>query len=364
MTENELLYTLALQRVNGIGDILAKKLLKIFGKPEAIFKASRKDFESLDGFGDFRVEAILEGETLSRAEEELQFIRKNNIKPIYFEDDDYPSLLKHCVDSPILLFTQGDFNINNKRMLSIVGTRQVTNHGIAFCESLLEALKPLNPVIVSGFAYGVDIAAHKAAVKNNLQTIACLAHGLDTIYPKTHSCYMPDILKHGGFFTDFWSNANFDRKNFIRRNRIIAGLSEATIVIESAEKGGSLITAEIANSYNREVFAVPGRTTDSMSIGCNKLIKTHQARLLTGVEDLIYQLNWDVKEKPIQTQLFVDLEGEEKLVYETLKSMGKAEVDNLALNCELPTFKLNPILLNLELKGVLRPLPGKLFEVI
>ena len=255
--------------------------------------------------------------------------------------------------------------MTNKNIISIVGTRKVTKHGIAFIEKLIEHLKPYNPVIVSGFAYGCDITAQKVAVKNGLQTIGCLAHGLNQIYPKTHARYVADVEQHGGFFTDFWSSDDFDRNNFLKRNRIIAGLSEATLVIESAEKGGSLVTADIAWSYNREVFAVPGRTTDKMSIGCNNLIKMQRAHLMSKPEDVPYILNWHLEDhkKPVQQKLFVDLDTEEKVIYDYLKTEGKALLDLIALKCNMPTFRVASILLNMELKGIVRPLPGKYFEL-
>ncbi len=365
MTNQDLIYTLALQRAPNIGDITAKKLIRSFGSAEAVLKASPAKLSAIEGIGKSRVKDLQNSYLIKLAEEELQFIQENDIAVSYFEDADYPQHLKNCIDAPLLLFKRGNINLENKRIISIVGTRKATNQGIAFCQELIKELAFLNPVIVSGFAYGIDIAAHKAATENQLQTIACMAHGLNQIYPKVHNKYVRQVEDNGGFMTDFWSNAIFDRNNFLRRNRIVAGISEATIVVESAAKGGSLVTADIANSYNREVFAVPGRLTDQMSKGCNHLIKTHQARLLSGIEDLVYQLNWDIENKPKpQPTLFVEFTEEEQKIYDKLKDLGKAEIDQLALACEMPTFKLNPILLNLELKGVLRPLPGKLFEVI
>ena len=227
-------------------------------------------------------------------------------------------------------------------------------------------MAPLNPVIVSGFAYGVDIVAHQAALENNLQTIGVVAHGLNQIYPKAHKKYVARIEENGGFITEFWSSSNPDKENFVRRNRIVAGISEATIVIESAEKGGSLITANMANEYNRDVFAVPGRTSDRYSQGCNNLIKTQKANLLTSAADLIYILNWDLETvaKPIQKQLFIALDDNEQKIYDFLQQTGKELLDTIALECDFPIFKISGILLNMELKGVIRPLPGKLFEAI
>ncbi|AFU68087.1 DNA protecting protein involved in transformation DprA/Smf [Psychroflexus torquis ATCC 700755] len=366
MQEQELLYLLMLHKMQGIGHINAKKLLQYFGSATALFQASANDLKEVDGIGSKRIKTLRDSAIMKGAEQELNFIQSNTIKLSYFKDEDYPSRLKQCIDSPILLFSRGNINLKNKPILSIVGTRQVTTHGIAFCEQLIEDLAPLKPVIVSGLAYGIDIVAHRAAIKYNLQTIACLAHGLNQIYPKVHQKYVSSIENNGGFFTDFCSDDTFDRKNFLSRNRIIAGLSEATIVIESAEKGGSLVTADIAHSYDREVFAVPGRPQDRFSKGCNMLIKQQKAQMITSAADLVYNLNWDIetKKKNTQTQLFVYLNDDEKFVLQKLTETGKAEIDALSLICGLPTHKLSSILLNLELGGFVRPLPGKQFEII
>jgi DNA processing protein len=252
-------------------------------------------------------------------------------------------------------------------MISIVGTRQITSYGTEFCKKLLEDLAIFNPIIVSGFAYGVDIVSHQSAMENKLQTIGVLAHGLNQIYPKTHKKYVAKMEENGGFLTEFWSNSNPEKENFVKRNRIVAGMSEATIVIESADKGGSLITANMANDYNRDVFAVPGRTSDKYSQGCNDLIKTQRAQLMTSAADLVYCLNWtlEVNEtKSIQKQLFVTLNFEEQKIYDYLQKNGKQSLDIIALECDFPIFKISSILLTMELKGIVRPLPGKLFEAI
>ncbi len=367
MTENDLLYTLALQHVPNIGDITAKKLIAHCGSAEAVLKERKQNLLKIDGIGSVILGELNGTQHLVEAEKELSFIKDNDIKVFYFEAEDYPEKLKHCIDGPIVLFRSGNVNLKKQRIISIVGTRKITTSGIAFCEDLVEKLAVFNPVIVSGFAYGTDITAHKAALKHNLQTVACLAHGLNQIYPAVHKKYMVDMEKNGGFFTDFWSSDKFDKNNFLKRNRVIAGLSEATIVIESAEKGGSLVTADIANSYNRDVFAVPGRTTDSQSIGCNNLIKQQKAHMLTTALDVPYILNWkleDDKKPVIQKQLFVELDETEKVIYNYLKENDKQQLDIIAINCNMPIFKIASVLLTMELKGVIRPLPGKLFEVI
>lgn len=367
MSEQEKIYLLALHRLKLIGDATAKKLIEILGSAEAIFKEKTSNLSKINGLGEKRINSIKQEADIDSAERELNFIKDHDIQFLFFKDKTYPQNLKHCIDGPLVLFQKGNIDLGNRPIISIVGTRKITTHGISFTEQLVEDLSVFNPIIVSGFAYGTDITAQKAALTLKLQTIGCLAHGLNQIYPKVHKKYESDILKNGGFFTDFCSDDDFDRNNFLKRNRIIAGLSEATLVIESAEKGGSLVTAEMANSYNREVFALPGRHTDKMSIGCNNLIKKQKAMMMTSAADVIYMLDWQLEKKPSkvhQIPLFVDLNQDEKIVVEQLKQLQKTELDPLALQCNITTSKLTTILLNLELKGLVRPLPGKQFELI
>lgn len=366
MNDNNLLYTLALQKAVNIGDITAKKLIQHCGSAEDIFKEKDNLLQKINGIGSYICKSLKDKKLLIDAEKELKYIQNNAIKHWYYQDENYPKRLKHCIDGPILLFHSGKINLEQQHIISIVGTRNITNYGKRICEDIIEELSVLNPVIVSGFAYGTDITAHKAAIKNNLQTIGCLAHGMNQIYPKVHKKYMRDVEANGGFVTEFWSSSNPDRENFIKRNRVIAGLSEATLVIESAEKGGSLVTADIANSYNRDVFALPGRADDKFSIGTNNLIKLQRAQLVTSAADIAYMLNWDVKQskKPIQPQLFVDLNPSEEKIVAYLKGKDKVGLDVIARNCDLPIYQTSSTLLNLELKGLTRPHPGKQFELI
>ncbi len=367
MDTTELFHALALLRVDGVGDIVAKKLINHCGSAENVFNASLKGLKTIDGVGEVLIKNLKNKTVFEKAEQELQYIQNENINVLYFQDDAYPDRLKHCIDGPLLLFASGNFSFQNQRMISIVGTRQITSYGTEFCKKLIEDLAVFNPVIVSGFAYGVDIMAHQTAMEHNLQTIGILAHGLNQIYPKTHKRYVAKMEQNGGFLTEFWSSSNADKENFVKRNRIVAGMSEAVIVIESAEKGGSLITANIANDYNRDVFAVPGRSTDKYSQGCNDLIKTQRANLITSAADLVYCLNWafEVKEtKSVQKELFVSMNFEEQKIYDYLLKNGKQLLDVVALECDFPVFKLTSILLNMELKRIIRPLPGKLFEAI
>lgn len=363
---SELEALLCLQHVPNLGDSSIKKLIQVVGSAEGVLKEKKQNLLKIDGIGSAKIAAINDKEHEKATEKEFKFITDNNIKVTSYTDAKYPYYLKQCIDSPVALFSSGNYNLENNKIISIVGTRKITSYGKQFCEKLVEDLVPFNPIIVSGFAYGVDITAHKNAIKHKLQTVACLGHGLNQIYPKTHKKYMAKMEQNGGFLTDFWSDANFVPKNFLRRNRIIAGMSQATIVIESAEKGGSLVTAQIANSYNRDVFSVPGRINDTLSIGCNMLIKTQQAHMITSVADLVYILNWDKPSKTqpvIQPKLFLDLNSEEQKIYDCLSKNGKQDIDSLAINCKIPSYKLAGLLLNLELKGAVIPLPGKVFEL-
>lgn len=367
MTDNEIIATLRLQRVPKIGDVLAKKLILACGSPSAIFIDKKKHLMKIDGIGGWTISDLWDMTHLEAAEAEWEFIRRHGIQFRYFQDPDYPELLRNCPDGPILLFYEGEIDLENKRILSVVGTRNMTRFGGEFCETFMDEIAPLDPVIISGMAFGVDICAQRAAMENGLQTIGCLAHGLNQIYPKQHAQYAQKIRSNGGFMTEFWSTSQPDRENFLRRNRIIAGLSHATLVIESAERGGSLVTADLAFGYNRDVFAVPGRPSDLCSVGCNTLIKKQKAQMITSASELIYFMGWDLPQSKAtgkQHTMFPDLDVVEQKIYDYLNTTGRQPADSIALSCDLPVFKVAAILLNMEMKGVIKPLPGKWFEAI
>ena len=368
LKKEKLLAILRLQKTKKVGDILAKKLIAVTGNVSQIFEEKSSNLLKISGVGSLIIKELFDAKTFRLAEKELEYIISNKIETSYFLDSDHPKNLQQCIDAPILLFRDGNINFKNERIISVVGTRNMTSYGRGFCKELIADLKHYNPIIVSGFAYGVDICAHKEAIKNDLQTIAVLAHGFDKIYPKVHKKYINQVNENGGFLTEFWHDESPLRENFLKRNRIVAGISQATIIIESAEKGGSLVTADIANSYSRDVFAVPGRATDLFSKGCNELIKNNKAAVLTCADDIAKMLNWDLESnshqlKTIQKQLFVELNLEEQKVYDYLFKTGKQMLDVIALECNIPTYKLASLLLQLEMKGVVKPLPGKLFEV-
>ncbi len=365
MKEEELLAILRLQKSKAIGDILAKKLIVNVGDVCQIFKEKATVLSKINGVGNYALKHLFDEGNVKLAEQELKYIQDNNISYSYFLDDNYPVNLQHCIDGPILLFKDGNLDFSNKKIISIVGTRNISSYGRDFCNQFVKEISEYNPIIVSGFAYGVDICAHKAALENNLQTIAVLAHGFEQIYPKVHKKYINQVNENGGFLTEFWSEEAPLRENFLKRNRIVAGISSATIIIESASKGGSLVTADIANSYNKDVFSVPGRTSDIYSRGCNNLIRNNKAHLLNSAADVVKMLNWDVQQKPksIQKKLFVELNESEQKIHDLLHEKGQQLLDVISLECNIPIFQLSSILLQMELKGITKPLPGKMFEI-
>jgi len=363
----QLLYHIAITSIPNIGAITAKKLIAYCGSSEEVFKETKSKLEKIPGIGSVYAKSILDHKTeaLSIAEQELKFIQKNKIVPLFYLNENYPKRLLQCEDSPIVLYTKGNVDFNQQKVVSIVGTRKVTEYGKDFCDKIVEELAPHNPIIVSGLAYGVDVCAHKSALKNNVSTVGVLAHGLDRMYPKQHTATAKEMLEKGALVTDYKSGTNPDRENFPKRNRIVAGLSDLTIVVESSKKGGSLITAELANNYNRDVFALPGRLSDSQSEGCNWLIKINKAALIQSVKDIEYIMGWQAdKSKPTkQTQLFVELTEEQKMIINILAQKEKTGIDDLALLVKLPMSKTVAILLDLEFSGVVKSLPGKMYKL-
>lgn len=371
VSTDKLLYQIALTKIPGVGDITARNLLSIVGDEEEIFKSNRQSLSKIQGVSSKLVDEILNPEVLRNAERELFFVEKNNISTFFISDKGYPNRLRECADAPVLLYFKGNVNFNADKIVSIVGTRNSTNYGNSFCESFVEELSSISSdiLIISGLAYGIDIQAHKSALKYKLPTIGVLAHGLDRIYPSSHRQTAKEMIEHGGVLTEFPSNTDPDRFNFVRRNRIVAGMADAVIVVESDEKGGSLITAEIANSYCKDVFAVPGRIGDKYSRGCNKLIASHKADLFQSTEYFLDQMGWDRgsqkgKRKSIQKELFIELSDEEQQIVNKLTDKKTLHIDQLTLELNVPSYQLFTTLLDLEMKGVIRNLPGNLYTLI
>ena len=365
----KLLYRIALTKINGVGDILARNLMEVLGDELQIFKSSKKELMSVPGISNVLVSEILNPDVLRKAEKELQFVEKNNIQTYFYRDDDYPSRLKECIDAPVLLYYKGNADLNSAKIISIVGTRRSTAYGVDFCDNFLEEISSAYPdaLIVSGLAYGIDVAAHKASLKHNLSTVGVLAHGLDRIYPASHRKVAVDMLEKGGLLTEFSSETEPDKFNFVRRNRIVAGMADAVIIVQSNSKGGSLITAELANSYNKDVFAVPGRVNDGESVGCNMLIEQNKAALLQSAESFIKYMQWDVSKEinqPKQKVLFLDLTEEQQSVYDLLSDVGPLHINFLSNQLGVPMSVLLSTLLTMEMKGIVRTGAGNIYHLV
>ena len=360
--KNELLHSVALTQLDGVGYFNAKKIIDYFGTASAFFENPKEAINVSRISKKILSESNL-NQALKKAYLELDFIEKNNIQTFVLNEPNYPEYLKECPDAPIVLFGKGDLDLNRKRIISVVGTRKITAYGKAICKELIDGL-PDDVLIVSGLAYGVDVEIHRLAIEKGISNVAVLAHGLDRIYPSAHSGYAKEMMKNGGLLSDFVSGTNPDRENFPKRNRIVAGMSEATIVIESAQKGGSLITANVANSYDREVFAFPGKSTDVNSKGCNLLIKNQKALLVESAEDIMQYLNWNNKKtSPKQMIMPIGLTPEEQSIYEVLKQHEKLHFDELASKLNLASSQLSVLLLNMEFSGIVNSIPGKNYQL-
>lgn len=361
------LLQIALTKIKGVGPKTARNLLAHCGSMEEIFNAKKKQLLAIPNIGQTTVEAILSKEYLQEAEEELLFIEKHAIQLRWITDEAYPRRLLQCEDAPLLLYYKGSADLNPKHSVSIVGTRNATAYGRKIGDELVEALSGLQDLqIVSGLAYGIDIHAHRQALKHHIPTIAVLGHGLSQLYPAAHKGIAEEMLSQGGLLTEFSSQTKLDRMNFPTRNRIIAGLSDVTVVIEAAKKGGALITAEIANSYNRDVCAFPGGIDQTYSAGCNYLIKTHRAHLIQRGEDLIQLMGWAQKPRPGSGKqlnlLPPQLQPDEKLVHQFLHEKKQAGIDEIALYLNWPMSKLATVLLEMEISEYLVALPGKQYK--
>jgi DNA processing protein len=368
MSEVSLKHKIALGLIPGIGDINARKLVSHIGSVEGVFTESYNSLIKIPGIGTSLAKYICDRSYLDTAEKEAEYVTKNNIRTFFYLDNDYPYRLRQCEDSPVTFFFKGCADLNSVHMLSMVGTRNASTRGKELCGKIVASLAQKHPelIIVSGLAYGIDIASHKAALDNNLQTIGILAHGFKTTYPSVHHSVAAQMVNKGALITDFLSGELPERNNFIKRNRIIAGLSDATIVVESGTKGGALITADIASSYNRDVFAVPGRPEDTWSAGCNSLIKRNKAALIENGDDIEYLLGWTPEKgnMPVQRQLFNDLNDDERKVYEQISKEGEMNIDTICRSIEMPVYKLSSLLLQMEFNGIIKCYPGNLYRIV
>jgi len=358
---------IAISLIPGIGSVTARNLIAYVGSVEGVFLEKEQNLMKIPGIGEVNAQRVVRQNVLDRAKREVDFIQKNRIQAFFYLDENYPTRLKNCSDAPIILYYKGNANLNERRIISVVGTRNATNYGKEICDELIRSFSEKNYriMVVSGLAYGIDVQAHKACLKYQVPTVGVFAHGLDTVYPQLHAPIASKMLENGGLLSDFISETKIDRQNFLRRNRIIAGLADATIIVESAEKGGALVTADIANSYNRDVFAFPGRSTDLYSRGCNKIIKLNEAVLVESQADIEKAMNWDIKvstNRAVQTSLFVELTVDEQKLIDLLKG-GDRFVDEITIETKLPMNKVSALLLSLEFKGLVVSLPGKMYRL-
>lgn len=359
MHDEDALYKLGISYLPGVGGIKARDLISYCGGIKEVFLAKKRKLLSIPGIGEKIAEAITQSDALKLAKEELKKIEGKDVKIISFLDESYPRNLNHYPDAPLILYVKGNIDLNANRKVAIVGTRKVTNYGTIQCEKLVEQLRSYNCTIVSGLAHGVDTIAHRKAVEIGMPTIGVLGNGLKSIYPSTNHELARRMLDNGGVISEFAFDTKPDRENFPQRNRIIAGMADVIVVIESAIKGGSIITAEFANNYNKDVFAIPGKLTDDFSAGCNHLIKTHKAHLLSSAEDIAYIMRWDISEAPKQMTLMIDLLPDEEAIVNILKKQPESRLDSLHYQTQIPLGQLTSLLLNLEFKGLVRSLPGK-----
>ena len=371
MKENEQLHTLAITRITGIGLIGAHKLVKALGSAVEVFHNRERLPSLIPGVTKRLVELLNCPEAFERAEKELRFAEKNQIRCITLNDEEYPSRLRECDDAPLALFYRGNADLNALRVINMVGTRHSTPYGQELCQMFLDDLSKRCPdiLVVSGLAYGIDIHAHRSALRNGFNTVGVLAHGLDRIYPSAHRNTAIEMMEHGGLLTEFMSGTNPDRQNFVKRNRIVAGMSDATIVVESARKGGALITAELAESYHRDCFAFPGKIGDEFSVGCNELIRNNRATLITSADDFVNSMNWISKDfekqECIQRQLFPNLSEEEQRIIELLQKHSQGvQINTLTIEANISINRMIALLFELEMKGLVRPMAGGIYRLV
>ena len=368
MRKQDILYKIALKQTPQVGPVTARNLVSYCGGIRAVFEASEKNLLKIPGIGKKTVDFLKSKDGfekgLEEAKRELEFIEKYNIQTHFYTDETYPQRLKHFTDSPILIYYKGKANLNHSRIVGVVGTRKPTPQGISICEDLIESLLPYDVLIISGLAYGVDITAHRKSVAFNIPTIGVMGHGFQTIYPQSHKKTAHQMLENGGLISEFTYETAIAREHFPMRNRIIAGMSDALIVVETDKMGGSMITAQIANDYNKDVFAIPGRLKDKYSKGCNHLIKTHKAALLESADDIAYVMRWSAENEGRQTNLFVELNEVEEKVVKIIEKNDEVTIDLLSYKAQLPPSKMAAILLELEFKGMVKSLPGKKYIVV
>lgn len=367
VNNTELFYRIALTQTDLIGYKTGRQLLAHFGSAQEIFEASAKKLQSIDGLGPKTIAGIKEKIEPKKIEDEIAFMERHKIAPLFIADPLYPKLLKSCNDAPLMLYFKGNIDLNNKKLVAIIGTRKNTEYGMMATESLVEQLAQIpDIVVVSGMAFGIDIIAHRKCVQLQIPTIGVMAHGLDTIYPSQHRTVAKSMINNGGLLTEYTTGTRPDKYNFPMRNRIVAGMCHATIVIETETKGGAMITAKLATSYNREVAALPGRAYDKKSEGCNYLIRTNIAQLINNGNDFLEMMGWEAQKQEkqaFQTSLFNQLSDEEQKLVSNLHHNKATHIDEILLKTGFNNTKVSALLLTLELNGLVKVLPGKKYQL-
>lgn len=366
MASDDRLYQIALTKLPGIGPVLAKNLVSYCGGVKQVFDQPKAKLEAIPQLGKTTIEKMRSKDVLKEAEAELRFVEEKGNQILFYTDAAFPWRLKNCVDSPVLLYYDGSADLNARYVLAVVGTRMATEYGKSITETMMKGLAPYKPLIISGLAYGIDIHAHRAALKFGLPTAAVVAHGLDRVYPYQHRHTAAEMLENGGLITEFPRDTNPDRENFPKRNRIVAGMADAVVIVESADKGGAIITASIAHSYNREVFAVPGRIRDQFSEGCNRLIRTLRAGCYTDPKSLAEDLNWQPVEEEKLNEIahFTDLTADEQELVMLLKQHGTLGIDKIVTIAGKKPHTAASLLLELEFKGIIKSLPGSRYTLM
>lgn len=364
MKTNNEIYKIAFSRLHGIGPSRASQVISKIGTIEDFFSLKLQEIYLQTGIAKSILQNLNREGALGEAEKQMKFNEKHQITTHFFLDNDYPRRLKQCSDLPIVLYSKGNMNLNNRKIVSVVGTRNQTEYGHRILKEFINSISDLEILVVSGLAYGVDISAHRLCLENNIQTVAVLGHGLDRIYPSKHKNTAIEMINHGGLLTEFGIGTKPDRENFPMRNRIVAGLADATIVIESKAKGGSIITAELANDYSRDVFAFPGDIDRPYSEGCNQLLRNQKAHLITNGNDFLKFMNWDdQKNNSKQKILFEDYSEEEKMVLKILQQDSEIHMDVISMKTKISASKMNVLMFNLEMKNAVVQLSGKRYRL-
>ena len=362
-TDDDRLHAIALSMVPRVGDVHARLLMDQYGSAVNIFQASRRDLEAIPGIGEIRARGIRSFRAFRQAEDELAWAEKSSVEVMVYGTPPYPRRLRQCADAPLVLYARGALP-EPAKAVALIGTRKPTPAGMQAVEHFVGGLAAHGVQVISGLAQGIDTEAHKAALKHGLSTVGVLGHGLDILYPPSNARLARKMVEQGALVTEFRNGTMPDATNFPKRNRIVAGLSDAVIVIETDIKGGSMITASLAFGYDRDLFALPGRITDERSRGCNRLIRENKAMLVTGPEDLVRAMNWDLpdrKPRHQQTTLFVELDADERSVMDLIRDAGSLDADSIGQRAGLRSSRLSGVLLALEMKGLIRSLPGKCY---